>query len=80
MKKIVQNLDSIMLSQKVDSESKDSIRYIVLNPHGAYATRALSKAGVKVQSKRRSRRIARLMIEQAPKDIELMLLEFQEEI
>lgn len=80
MKKIVQNLDSIMLSQKVDSKSKDTIRYIVLNPNGAYATRALSKVGVTVQSRRRKRRIARLMIEQAPKDIELMLLEFQEEL
>ena len=84
MKKIVQNLDSIMLSQKVDSDSKNTITNL-MDSKSIFTTRILARVGVKVQPKRRKRRIARLMIELAPKhseltDIEYQLLEFQEEI
>lgn len=79
MKKVLKNLDSIMLSCKVDSDSKNTITNL-MDSKSIYTTRTLARVGVKVQPRRRKRRIARLMIEQAPKDIELMLLEFQEEI
>ena len=82
MKKIVQNLDTIMMNSCVDCDYKIRIDYLMNNPHGAYATDLLEQAGVTVQPRRRKRRIARLLIEQAPKrnkptDIEYQLLEFE---
>ena len=84
MKKVLKNLDSIMLSCKVDSDSKNTITNL-MDSKSIYTTRTLARVGVKVQPRRRKRRIARLMIELAPKhselsDIEYQLLEFQEEI
>ena len=82
MKKVLKNLDTIMMNNCVDCDSKIRIDYLMNNPHSAYATDLLEQAGVIVQPRRRKRRIARLLIEQAPKrnkptDIEYQLLEFE---
>lgn len=84
MKKVLKNLDSIMLSRKVDSDSKNTITNL-MDSKSIFTRRTLAKVGVTIQPRRRKRRIARLMIELAPKhlkltDIEYQLLEFQEEI
>lgn len=84
MKKVLKNLDSIMLSRHVDSEAKNKIQHMV-DSKSIFTRRTLAKVGVTIQPRRRKRRIARLMIELAPKhleltDIEYQLLEFQEEI
>lgn len=84
MKKVLKNLNSIMLDRKVDSDAKNRIEHM-LDSKSIFTTSTLAKAGVTIQPKRRKRRIARLMIELAPKhlelsDIEYQLLEFQEEI
>jgi hypothetical protein len=84
MKKVLKNLNSIMLSRKVDSDSKNKISNL-MDSKSIFTRRTLAKAGVTIQPRRRRRRIARLMIELAPKhsslsDIEYQLLEFQEEI
>ena len=67
MKKVLKNLDSIMLSRKVDSDSKNTITNL-MDSKSIFTTRTLARVGVKVQPKRRKRRIARLMIELAPKN------------